>query len=59
MDELLTIKEVSAKLKTNVSSVYKLIKGNQLKSIKLGSIKIRASTLDRFIENLEMEQNNG
>jgi len=59
MDELLTVTEVAKKLKMNKSSVYSLIKNNVLISIKLGSIKVRASTLDRFIENLEREQNNG
>lgn len=59
MDELLTVTEVAKKLKMNKNGVYSLIKNNVLISIKLGSIKIRASTLDRFIENLEREQNNG
>lgn len=59
MDELLTVTEVARKLKMNRNGVYSLIKNNVLISIKLGSIKVRASTLDRFIENLEREQNNG
>lgn len=59
MDELFTVKEVAKKLRMNRNAVYLLIKEKKLRSVKLGSIKISASTLDRFIENLEREQNNG
>lgn len=59
MDELLTVKNVSEKLKINRNAVYLLIKDKMLITVKLGSIKVRASTLDRFMENLEREQNNG
>ena len=59
MSELLTVKKVSEKLKINRNAVYLLIKEKKLRTVKLGSIKVRASTLDKFIENLEREQNNG
>lgn len=49
--ELFTIKEVSKKLKINVSDTYKLIKAGHLQALKLGSLKVTSLELDRFISN--------
>lgn len=48
--ELLTIKEVSKRLKLNVSDTYKLIKAGHLKALKLGSLKVTSCELERFIK---------
>ena len=47
--ELYTIKEVSKKLKLNVSDTYKLIKAGHLQALKLGALKITSLELERFI----------
>lgn len=49
MMELLTVKEVSQKLKINVNTVYALIKAGQLQGLKLGAIKVTSFELERFI----------
>lgn len=49
--ELHTIKEVSIKLKINVSDTYKLIKSGHLQALKLGSLKVTSLELERFIIN--------
>lgn len=49
--ELLTIKEVSAKLKVNKNTVYNLIKSGHIIALKLGALKITDKELDRFIES--------
>ena len=59
MDELLTIKQVSKILKTNPSAVYQLIQQHKLKALKLGEWKVRATTLQQFIADIESEQNGG
>lgn len=47
--ELYTIKEVSKKLKINLSDTYKLIKAVHLQSLKLGALKVTSLELERFI----------
>jgi len=49
--ELHTIKEVSKKLKINVSDTYKLIKAGHLQVLKLGALKVTSLELERFIAN--------
>ena len=49
-EPLYTVIEVAKILKVNADSVYALINQNQLPGLKLGSIKIRGSDLERFIE---------
>lgn len=54
MTEMLyTVKEASEILKTNTGYVYSLIKSGQLKSLKLGSVKIRKLELERFLAENE------
>lgn len=49
MDELLTVKQVSEKLKGNPNQVYDLHKAGLLKGIKLGCLKFSSKTVDNFI----------
>lgn len=49
--ELLTIKDVSKKLKMNTSDTYKLIKSGNLQALKLGSLKVSSYELERFIRD--------
>lgn len=51
--ELLTVKEVSKILKVNVHRVYDLVRTGMLPALKLGSLKIRKSSLEKFIEEYE------
>jgi len=53
MDELLTVKQVSQKLKGNPNQVYDLHKTGLLKGIKLGCLKFRAITVDNFMAKYE------
>lgn len=48
--ELLTIKEVSKRLKMNTTDTYKLIKSGNLQALKLGSLKVTSLELERFIK---------
>lgn len=47
--ELFTIKEVSKKLKLNVSDTYKLIRAGHLQALKLGALKVTSLELEKFI----------
>ena len=51
--ELLTVKEVSKILKINVHRVYDLVRAGMLPALKLGSLKIRKSSLEKFLEEYE------
>lgn len=54
MEELLyTVSEVSKLMKTNTTYVYKLIQSGLLPALKLGSYKVRKSTLLVFLEKYE------
>lgn len=54
MEQMLyTVAEVAKILKTNTSYVYNLIKLGYLSAIKLGSYKIRGSTLEKFLQEYE------
>ncbi len=50
---LYTVKETSKILKTNTDYVYLLIKKGYVKCLKLGSYKIRKSTLEEFLSKYE------
>lgn len=49
--ELFTIAEVSKKLKVNKNTVYNLIKARHLSALKLGSLKVTSTELERFINS--------
>lgn len=48
---LYTVKEVSEILKVNTSTVYELIRTEQLPKFKLGSLKVKGIDLENFINN--------
>ncbi len=50
---LYTVKETSKLLKCNVNVVYTLINTGLLKSLKLGSRKIRDRTLEEFLDKYD------
>lgn len=52
-DELLSITEVAQILKVNRNAVYELIGNGYIKALKLGSLKVRRSTLNAFMQKLE------
>ena len=56
MGELLTVKEVAAKLKVSRPTVYTFI-GLGLRFIKLGerSVRFRPSEVDRFVKTMEQK----
>lgn len=49
-NKLLTVSDVSNILKINTDSVYSLIKTGHLKALKLRSLKVTSSELERFIK---------
>ena len=54
MEEMLyTVKETAKILKTNTDYVYALIKKGKIRCLKLGSYKIRKSTLEEFLSQYE------
>ncbi|MBR3770517.1 MAG: helix-turn-helix domain-containing protein [Lachnospiraceae bacterium] len=53
MDELYTVKEVAKIMKVNVHRVYDLIHAGLLPALKLGSIKIRAESLNEFLKKYD------
>lgn len=54
MTEMLyTVKEASKILKTNTDYIYSLIRKGYLRCLKLGSYKIKKSTLEEFLEKYE------
>lgn len=54
MEEMLyTVPEVAKILKTNTDYVYRLEKAGLIRFIKLGRLKCRKSTLEKFLEQYE------
>ena len=52
---LLTVNEVAKRLQTNKNYVYSLINSGLLKSMKLGSKKVREETLKEFLREYDGE----
>ena len=52
-DILYTVPEVAKLIKTNKSYVYTLIKLGLLPALKLGSLKVRRTSLLEFLERFE------
>lgn len=52
-DVLYTVQDVSKLIHSNVNYVYALIKKGYLPALKLGSLKVRKVTLDKFLEEYE------
>lgn len=53
MDDLLTVKEVSKILKTNVEYVHKLRKAGLIPFMKLGAYKCRRTSLEKFLSEYD------
>ncbi|MBQ8279528.1 MAG: helix-turn-helix domain-containing protein [Roseburia sp.] len=54
MEEMLyTVPEVAAILKTNVDYVYKLQRAGLIRFMKIGRLKCRKSTLEKFLEKYD------
>lgn len=49
-EPLYTVKEVAKILRTNPATVYVYINNGSLPGLRLGSIKVRGSDLEQFIE---------
>ena len=47
---LLTVREVAEMLKVNRNYVYNAIKSGELKSVNIGSIKVRRTDLESYVE---------
>ena len=52
-DILFTVQETSKLLKTNQNLVYELINKGKLPALKLGCLKIRKSSLMKFLEQYD------
>lgn len=52
-DILYTVPEVAKLLKTSQGLVYKLINTKKLKALKLGALKVRRTTILKFLEDYE------
>ena len=52
-DLLYTVSEVAKLIKTNPAYVYELIKADLIPVLKLGSYKIRKTSLHEFLEKYE------
>lgn len=52
-DILYTVKETAELIKTNPNYVYELIKRGKLSALKLGSYKIRRTSLLKFLEEYD------
>lgn len=50
---LYTVKEVAKRLKCNATSVYTLINLGLLRSLKLGSKKVRDKSLEEFLDKYD------
>lgn len=50
---LLTVREVAARLRVNRAHVYGLINRGELPAVHVGSTKVRAETLERFVKDRE------
>lgn len=51
MENIYTIKEVSKALKVNPNFIYNEIKNGNIKAIKIGSLKILESEINRYINS--------
>ena len=50
---LYTVTEVAKLLKVNRTFVYELINRGELPAVKIGSLKIRKQTLEKYVEGKE------
>ena len=52
-DKVYTVKQVSEILQVNVNRVYDLIRTGLLPALKLGNLKIREASLEKFLEDYD------
>lgn len=52
-DKVYTVKQVSEILQVNVNRVYDLIRAGLLPALKLGNLKIREASLEKFLEDYD------
>jgi len=52
-DYLLSVTETSKRLDTSRNAIYELINNGYLKALKLGSLKVRNSEINRFLQEYE------
>lgn len=52
-DKVYTVKQVSEILQVNVNRVYDLIRAGLLPALKLGNLKIREASLEKFLEEYD------
>jgi len=52
-DYLLSVADASKRLDSSRNAVYELINNGYLKAMKLGSLKIRNSEINRFLQEFE------
>jgi len=52
-DFLLSVADASKRLDSSRNAVYELINNGYLKALKLGSLKIRNSEINRFLQEFE------
>ena len=53
IEELFTVKETAQILKVDVHKIYDLIKAGLLPALKLGSLKIRGASINKFINEYD------
>lgn len=53
MERLYTVREVAGILQINRNKVYDLIKKGFIKSLNLGSLRVRESALQNFLETYD------
>lgn len=53
MEKLYTVREVAAILQVNRNKAYELVKKGFIKSLNLGSIRVRESALQNFLETYD------
>ncbi len=53
IDEVFTVKETAQILKVDVHKIYDLIKAGLLPALKLGSLKVRGSSINKFLNDYD------
>lgn len=53
IEEVFTVKETAQILKVDVHKIYDLIKAGLLPALKLGSLKVRGSSINKFLNDYD------
>ena len=54
MNKLMTVSEVAKLLRVNRNFVYRLRNEDELEAVRIGSIKVTAEAVDRYIERVKI-----